>query len=95
VLQVNHTLTKERGSKRFSFSAFSLCRNEIGCLRGEVFDVAVDIRRDSSTFLQWHSELLLKKILSLFIPEGFAHGFQALADDCEFIYFHSESYQSS
>jgi dTDP-4-dehydrorhamnose 3,5-epimerase len=58
-------------------------------------DVVVDIRKDSPTFLQWHAELLnAENQTSLFIPEGFAHGFQTLTDDSELIYIHSEFYSS-
>jgi dTDP-4-dehydrorhamnose 3,5-epimerase len=57
------------------------------CLRGRVFDVAVDLRRNSSTFLQWHGEeLSVENHRGLLIPEGFAHGFQTLENDCELLY---------
>ena len=62
-------------------------------LRGEIFDVAVDIRKNSPTFLQWHSEILTAdKGNSLFISEGFAHGFQTLTNNCELLYMHSNFY---
>ena len=65
----------------------------ISCIKGEVFDVAVDIRRDSKTFLHWHSSVLsAKNLRSFYIPEGFAHGFQALTEDCQLLYLHSEFY---
>jgi dTDP-4-dehydrorhamnose 3,5-epimerase len=65
----------------------------VSCLRGAVFDVAVDLRRGSSTFLQWHAEVLdAEHRRSLLIPEGCAHGYQALADDCELVYFHTAAY---
>jgi dTDP-4-dehydrorhamnose 3,5-epimerase len=65
----------------------------IRCLRGRVFDVAVDLRKDSPTFLRWHgTELADDKDLAVFIPEGFAHGFQALTDDVQLLYFHTESW---
>jgi len=55
--------------------------------------VAVDLRKGSKTFLQHHAiELDGSKGLAFYIPEGFAHGFQTLTDDCEMIYFHSTSY---
>lgn len=60
----------------------------IRCIRGAVFDVIVDIRRDSPTFLQWHGEALsADNMKMLCVPEGFAHGFQTLEDDCELLYF--------
>jgi dTDP-4-dehydrorhamnose 3,5-epimerase len=65
----------------------------VSCLRGEVFDVAVDLRKDSPTFLQWHGEILSEVNQRTFcMPEGFAHGFQTLTEDCELIYFHSATY---
>jgi len=65
----------------------------VTCIRGEIYDVAVDVRPDSPTYLHWHAEVLsADNGRSLLIPEGFAHGFQTLADDCEIIYCHSKSY---
>ncbi|MFI4920006.1 MAG: dTDP-4-dehydrorhamnose 3,5-epimerase family protein [Gammaproteobacteria bacterium] len=62
----------------------------IRCLRGRVFDVAVDIRAGSPTFLRWHAvELDESGMTEIFIPEGFAHGFQALTDDVELLYLHT------
>jgi dTDP-4-dehydrorhamnose 3,5-epimerase len=65
----------------------------ISCLRGEVFDVAVDLRYGSDTWLCWHAELLSpENYRTMVVPEGFAHGFQTLADDCELLYFHTAPY---
>lgn len=62
----------------------------IHCLRGRVFDVAVDVRAGSPTFLQWHAvELAEDADNAVFIPEGFAHGFQALTDDVHLLYMHT------
>lgn len=62
-------------------------------LQGEVFDVAVDLRRDSSTFKQWHAEILNDSNQKLmFIPEGFAHGFIVLSDYALFHYKCSSAY---
>lgn len=61
----------------------------IRCLRGRVFDVAVDIRAGSATFLQWHAVELSADGQAIFIPEGFAHGFQALTDDVQLLYMHT------
>jgi dTDP-4-dehydrorhamnose 3,5-epimerase len=61
-----------------------------------VFDVAVDLREGSPTFLHWHAEILSAgNHKSLLIPEGFAHGFQTLTEDCELLYFHTAAYQPS
>ena len=62
-------------------------------LEGEILDVAVDLRKNSPTFLQWYGEVLSEhNQRSLLIPEGFAHGFQTLTEDCELIYLHSAPY---
>ena len=59
----------------------------VRCTRGSIFDVAVDIRPESPTFGRWHSEILTAdNRRSLFIPPGFAHGFQALEDQSEVYY---------
>jgi len=93
--QINRTLTAAAGTvrgmhyQRPPHAEVKL----VTCLRGRVFDVAVDLRRDSPTFLQWHGEILdgaTQKTLA--IPEGFAHGFQTLTENCEMLYFHTAAY---
>lgn len=65
----------------------------IRCLRGRVFDVAVDLRAGSTTFGRWHAvELAPELQRQVFIPEGFAHGFQALTDEVELLYQHTAFY---
>jgi dTDP-4-dehydrorhamnose 3,5-epimerase len=65
----------------------------VSCIHGEVWDVAVDTRPDSETFLQWHAERLsADNGHALLLPEGFAHGFQALSNDVELLYCHSAAY---
>ena len=65
----------------------------VRCTSGEIFDVAVDIRKGSPTFGKWVGANLSDENRSmLYIPEGFAHGFQTLADNCELLYQHSEFY---
>lgn len=95
VTQINHTLAHKKGAVRglhFQYPPYAEIKL-VSCLKGEVWDVAVDLRRDSPTFLQWHSEILsAKNRKSLLIPEGYAHGFQALTDDCELIYLHTTAY---
>lgn len=66
----------------------------IRCLRGRVFDVAVDLRAGSPTFGRWHAvELSQENQRQLFIPEGCAHGFQTLCDEVELLYQHTASYR--
>lgn len=65
----------------------------VRCLRGRVWDVAVDLRTDSPTFLQWHAEeLTADNLHMLVIPEGCAHGFQTLAAESELLYLHTACY---
>jgi dTDP-4-dehydrorhamnose 3,5-epimerase len=65
----------------------------IRCLHGRVFDVAVDLRANSPTFLHWHGvELDADGTTQFFIPEGFAHGFQALSDDAQLLYLHTSAW---
>lgn len=95
ITQINHTLTSKAGAVRglhFQFPPHTETKI-VSCLKGEIFDVAVDLRRGSPTFLQWYAEILSgKNFKSLLIPEGFAHGVQALCEDCELMYLHSESF---
>ncbi len=90
--QINHTHTVKKGAVRglhFQYPPHAEFKI-ISCLRGEVYDIAVDIRKGSPTFLQWHGEIIsASNLKSLLIPEGFAHGFQTLVEDCELIYLHS------
>jgi dTDP-4-dehydrorhamnose 3,5-epimerase len=98
VFQVNHTLTKKSGTvrglhyQRPPHTEMKL----VSCIRGEVWDVAVDIRRGSKTFLRWHAERLsADNGRAVLIPEGCAHGFQALTDNVELLYLHSHPYSST
>ncbi|WP_041484556.1 dTDP-4-dehydrorhamnose 3,5-epimerase [Prochlorococcus marinus] len=62
----------------------------VRCIKGCVWDVAVDLREDSSTYLSWHCvELSPKFANAIVIPEGCAHGFQVLEEDSEILYLHS------
>ena len=96
IAQINHTLTASRCTVRgmhFQRPPHAEIKF-VSCLRGEVFDVAVDLRDNSPTFLHWHAEVLsAENHKTLVIPEGFAHGFQTLTDDCEMLYFHTAAYQ--
>lgn len=67
----------------------------VTCLNGTVFDVVVDIRPNSKYFGQWRSfEISDENGFSIYIPKGFAHGFQALSDDCILSYLMSCKYNS-
>lgn len=97
IAQVNHTLTRAAGMVRgmhFQHPPFAE-KKFVSCLAGEIYDVAVDLRKASPTFLQWHAEILTDANgKTLFIPEGFAHGFQTLVDDCELLYLHTAPYSA-
>ncbi|MEP7195887.1 MAG: dTDP-4-dehydrorhamnose 3,5-epimerase [Saprospiraceae bacterium] len=66
----------------------------VRCVRGKIFDVAVDLRKGSSTFLRYYGiELTAENGLALIIPEGFAHGFQVLEEESTMLYMHSVEYK--
>jgi len=95
IVQINHTCTHKQGTVRgmhFQYPPETEMKL-VSCIRGEVWDVALDIRTGSPTFLQWHAERLsANNGHALLIPEGFAHGFQTLSDDVELLYCHSRAY---
>lgn len=95
IAQINHTYTATLGTVRgmhFQRSPHAEMKL-VNCIRGEVWDVAVDVRAASPTFMRWHAERLSSdNCRALLIPEGFAHGFQALTDDVELLYCHSVAY---
>lgn len=95
VAQVNHTHTVRRGSVRgLHFQRAPQAEKKlVQCLRGEVWDVALDLRRGSPTFMRWHAERLsADNGVALLIPEGFAHGLQTLGDAVDMLYCHSAAY---
>jgi len=95
IVQINRTSTAKRGTVRglhFQYPPHEEVKI-VSCLRGAIFDVAVDVRAGSPTFLQWHAEVLsADNHRSLVVPRGCAHGFQTLTDDCELLYFHSAAF---
>jgi dTDP-4-dehydrorhamnose 3,5-epimerase len=97
IAQINHTYTQRRGTVRglhFQHAPYAEMKL-VSCIRGEVWDVAVDVRSGSATFLHWHAERLsADNGRALLIPEGFAHGFQALSDDVELLYCHAAAYNA-
>jgi len=96
-VQMNTTLSNEKGTMRgLHFQREPMAESKIvRCLRGSIWDVIVDIRKNSSTFGKWISvELKENNRTMLFIPKGFAHGFQTLVDYTELLYMHSEFYSA-
>ena len=92
---MNHSFTTSKGTIRgmhYQLPPFREIKM-VRCIVGAVFDVIIDIRKGSKTFLQWMGvELTAANKKMLYIPEGFAHGFQTLTDNCELLYHHSEFY---
>lgn len=95
IVQINHSRTTARGAirglhyQRPPSAEMKLVR----CLRGKVLDVTVDLRANSPTFLRWHAEELSPAEGQMFvIPEGCAHGFQALEPESEMLYLHTAPY---
>jgi dTDP-4-dehydrorhamnose 3,5-epimerase len=95
IVNINHSFTKKAGSIRgmhFQYQPSSEIKI-VKCIRGAILDIAVDIRHNSPTFLQPYSiELTESNNTMLYIPEGFAHGFQTLDDNSEIIYFVTNYY---
>ena len=95
IAQINHTHTAKRGTVRGMH--YQMRPHDemklVSCIQGEVWDVAVDLRSGSPTFLNWHSELLsATNHRAMLIPKGFAHGFQTLVDSVTLLYCHSAAY---
>jgi len=95
IIQINHTYSSAKGTLRglhFQHPPKAEMKLVI-CLKGSIYDVAIDLRRRSATFLKHHHEVLSSdNYKALLIPEGCAHGFQALTDDVEILYLHNQPY---
>lgn len=93
--QINHSRTNTVGAVRgmhFQYPPHAEMKL-VRCLRGRVWDVAVDLRAGSSSFLHWHAEELSPdNNRMLVIPEGCAHGFQVLEPESELLYLHTARY---
>lgn len=91
--QINRSLSTRAGTLRgmhFQYQPRAEVKL-VSCLRGAIFDVIVDIRAGSPTYLQWHGEVLSEQNhVGIIVPQGFAHGFQTLVDDAETLYFVDE-----
>jgi dTDP-4-dehydrorhamnose 3,5-epimerase len=95
IVQINHSITRKRGALRgMHFQRPPKAEIKlVKCLRGSVFDVIVDLRRNSTSYLKWHGEMLSEdNHKMMYIPEGLAHGFQALEENTELLYLHTEFY---
>ena len=94
-VQMNHSFTKQKATvrgmhyQRPPYGEIKLVR----CIAGSVYDVIIDLRANSATYLQYFGiELSAVNKKMIYIPEGFAHGFQALSNDAELVYNHSQFY---
>ncbi|MDT7542575.1 MAG: dTDP-4-dehydrorhamnose 3,5-epimerase [Acidobacteriota bacterium] len=95
VLQCNASYNRVAGTLRGMHYQIAPFRETkfVRCVRGAIFDVIVDLRDDSPTRLRWIGvELTAHNLRALYIPEGFAHGFQTLEADSEIFYQMSQVY---
>jgi dTDP-4-dehydrorhamnose 3,5-epimerase len=95
VVQANISFNKQKGTLRgmhYQLAPHAETKL-VRCVRGALYDVIIDLRSDSSTYMQWLGvELTAENYRMLFVPEGFAHGFQTLVDNTEATYQVSQFY---
>ena len=97
IVQINSSYSRIAGTVRgLHFQSSPSQENKfIRCIKGKIFDVIVDLREESKTFGKSYSLILdSKKMNMIFVPSGFAHGFQTLLPDCEILYLHTEVHNS-
>ncbi len=96
IVQINHSRTRAVGAVRgmhFQHPPHAEIKM-VRCLKGRVWDVVLDLRANSPTFLQWHAEMLTPESANmLVIPKGCAHGFQVLEAESELLYLHTAFYE--
>lgn len=86
-VQENHSKSTQGVLRGLHYQTENTQGKLVRVVSGEVFDVAVDMRRDSPTFGHWVGEVLsADNKRQLWVPEGFAHGFYVLSDEAEFVY---------
>ena len=95
IVNVNYSKTLHKGDVRgmhYQEDPYSETKI-VKCIRGSIYDVAIDLRKESKTYLQYFGiELNDSNNKMLYVPDGFAHGFQALSDNTEIIYFNTKHY---
>jgi dTDP-4-dehydrorhamnose 3,5-epimerase len=96
-VQDNHSLSRKNVLRGLHFQRAPKAQGKlVRVIKGTVWDVAVDIRKESPTFKRWHGiELSAENGLMLYIPPGFAHGFLALSDEVHLIYKCTEEYDAA
>ena len=96
IVQINHSWTEAVGAVRglhFQHAPHAEMKL-VRCLKGKVWDVAVDLRPQSSSYKRWYAQVLsAQNAHMMVIPEGFAHGFQALEAGSELLYLHTAFYK--
>ena len=95
IKQINLTLTSKKKTLRgFHYQIKPYCETKyVTCLKGEVLDIIIDLRKKSKTFLKYHSEIIREDDnKTILIPKGFAHGFLTLVNNCKLLYFHTANY---
>jgi len=95
IIQINSSMSKIKGTIRgLHIQRPPKAETKIvRCIRGKIWDVIVDIRLESPTYGEWYgSELNENNRTMMYVPKGFAHGFQSLVDNVELLYLHSEFY---
>jgi dTDP-4-dehydrorhamnose 3,5-epimerase len=95
IVQCSLSYNKKRGTLRgmhYQVAPYEETKL-VSCIRGAIYDVIIDLRANSSTYCQWFAaELTAENHKMLYVPEGFAHGFQTLADNTTVLYQMSEFY---
>ncbi len=95
IVQSNVSFNKKKGTMRGLHAQLAPYKESklVRCTCGSIYDVIVDMRKNSSTYLQWYgTELNAVNYNIMYIPEGFAHGFITLHDDTEVVYEMSQYY---
>jgi dTDP-4-dehydrorhamnose 3,5-epimerase len=95
IKQINHVLVKKKATIKgmhIQLQPFNEIKL-VKVIKGKIFDVVLDLRKNSKNFLKYKVFILDSSTNNLLIiPKGFAHGFQSLTNNCEIIYCHSETY---
>ena len=93
IVQINSSFTKLTGTIRGLHLQHSPHEEDkiVRCIAGKIFDVMLDLRLGSTTYGKWQSVILdAQKMNMVYVPKGFAHGFQTLEPNCEILYFHTQ-----
>lgn len=94
--QINLSYNQKKGTIRgLHFQEEPYMESKVvQCVKGSIYDVVVDIRKSKPTYLKWYGITLSEdQDNMIYIPKGFAHGFQTLEDDCTILYYMGETYQ--